>query len=90
MTIINRLKDNLLLYGLNAYIQGSGKRQLIRIIIVFNYSGVSFLGKTPNSLFLLCRFNPITYSILRFRQLWGRGRLFAPDPENKVTVNALT
>ena len=30
-------------------------------------------------------FNPITYGILRFRQLWGG--LFGPDPENKVKVN---
>ena len=34
----------------------SEKRQLIRIIIVFNYSGISLLGKTSDSLFLLCRF----------------------------------
>ena len=32
-------------------------------------------------------FNPITYGVLTFRQL--RGRLFGPDPENKVTVNGL-
>ena len=30
-------------------------------------------------------FNPITYGILRFRQL--QGGLFGPDPENKVNVN---
>ena len=33
-------------------------------------------------------FNPITYGILTFRQLRGRG-LFGPNPENKVTVNGL-
>ena len=32
-------------------------------------------------------FNPITYYILIFRQLWGR--LFGPDPENKTNVNWL-
>ena len=48
MTTINHLIYNLLLRGLNSYVQDrSGKRQLIRMIIVFNYSGVSFLGKTP-------------------------------------------
>ena len=34
-------------------------------------------------------FNPITYGILTFRQLWEGGGLFGPDPENKVTVNRL-
>ena len=44
----------------------------------------------------LQRFNlfiPITYGILTFRQLRGRGKggggLFGPDLENKVTVNGL-
>ena len=31
--------------------------------------------------------NPVTYSILWFRQLQGGVWLFGPDPENKVTVN---
>ena len=43
-------------------------------------------------IFGLCKliFNPITYGILRFRQLLGEGEgegeegLFGPDPENKV------
>ena len=30
-------------------------------------------------------FSPITYGILRFRQLWSG--LFGPGPENKVEVN---
>ena len=35
-------------------------------------------------------FYPITYGILTFRQLRGRGGgLFGPDPEYKVTVNRL-
>ena len=38
---------------------------------------------------LKSNFNPITYGILRFPQLWGWG-LFGPDPENKVMVNRLT
>ena len=32
-------------------------------------------------------FNPIIYCILRSCQARGRGGLFGPDPENRVTVN---
>ena len=59
MIILKSLLSNLFLSGLNAYLKDrSEKRQLIRlrIIIVFNYSGISLLGKTSDSLFLLCRF----------------------------------
>ena len=36
-----------------------------------------------------CRLNPLTYDILRLRQLRGEGGLFRPDLENMVTVNGL-
>ena len=50
-----------------------------------------FNGSTLVQITKLTRFiNPITYGILTFRQLrGGEGRLFGPDPENKVTVDGL-